>query len=96
MEFRSPGIMGLQVGSCVDRGEIKNNGTEMKTGTVWRRQGLQAGEVGLGRPGGVGLEHSMCSCRTAGGTRGLPSCPCCPRIQGTPEDSGGEAGGPSY
>ena len=59
VEFRSPGIMGLQVGSCVDRGEIKNNGTEMKTGTVWRRQGLQAGQVGLGQPGGgeLGAQH---------------------------------------
>ena len=96
VEFRTPGIMGLKVGSCVDRSEIKNNSTEMKTGTVWKRQGLQAGAAGRGcrqdrwawgSQVGVGLEHSMCSFRTAGKTRVLPSCPCCPRIQGTPEDS---------
>lgn len=59
VEFRTHGIMGLKVGSCVDRSKIKNNGTEMKTGTVWRRWGPQAGQVGLGRPGGgeLGAQH---------------------------------------
>ena len=77
VEFRTPGIMGLKVGSCVDRSEIKNNGTEMKTGTVWRRQGLQAGAAG--RTGGPGVARRgwawSTACAASELQAGLGSCP---------------------